>query len=940
MGTSLSGLTPATTFDGLLKVGDNDPLTADLKAISTGDGTDTILSLSDSALSIGGETTIQIPTTGTILQVGNSSNPTQQLRIEKPYDALNLFDIKTSGGNPTRITMYDNYMRFGVGGLTTRLSLNNSGNLGLGIEDNIASARAHIKGSGTTSATTSLLVQNSAGTQLLKVDDQGALSVGYKIAFNAYAANINDSYGISISTNTSNRPVRVNGSSGLYVGATSGVDTPAGSILTEGSVGIGETTPTARLHVKGSGNNDTTTSLLVQNSDGTDLMKVDDSGGVTFTSDADFIVENANGANNFVVEANETTLVSSNYSLSGARSLQYPEARFASNVGVGATTAPTARLQVKGSGNSSATNAFFVENSTGNDLFRVVDNGLIYMSNDNYIFSNSQSQFNNKLGIGTTPDSSTQLHVKGSGATSATTALLVQNSAGSELFKLTDDGTINLGVPGDNPTIQSGSNAGKSLTLGSTATLSALNINLSTYNGINYTPVLSVTGNTDQFVGIGETTPTARLHVAAQGNTINDDVLLLKNTVGNNILKVSGNSYMNLGGASGEGRILLDNAAGNAGLITANTNGVYIIGGSNASQLFLHKTDGSTTIGNAATPLGARLGIKGSGATSATTALLVQNSAGTELFKIQDNYTTQITTDGGSSPALYLNTGSGREGGDGGLSIGSDTTKFNINSRFGNGVINASSSLFLTSSVGIGGNYTAASSGTARLFVKGSGNDATTTALLVQNSDGDDMLKVGDDGATTIKSNGSFSFETVAGTKRIEVKANGEVTLKGGQLAAYSNYNSSNSSLIVGGFTSPTAQLQVKGSGATSATTALLVENSAGTELLKVEDGGTIAVGNIRAISSGNIGVANNVNWHFRDIYSKGVTHITDNTTSSTTLDASAKLQVDSTTQGFLPPRMTDAEKNAIATPAAGLMVYDTDANQMSYWNGGAWINF
>ena len=31
MGTSLSGLTPATTFDGLLKVGDNDPLTAELK---------------------------------------------------------------------------------------------------------------------------------------------------------------------------------------------------------------------------------------------------------------------------------------------------------------------------------------------------------------------------------------------------------------------------------------------------------------------------------------------------------------------------------------------------------------------------------------------------------------------------------------------------------------------------------------------------------------------------------------------------------------------------------------------------------------------------------------------------------------------------------------------------------------------------------------------
>ena len=56
MGTSLSGLTPATTFDGLLKVGDNDPLTATLKPISTGDGTDTMLELSTSALQIGGAT--------------------------------------------------------------------------------------------------------------------------------------------------------------------------------------------------------------------------------------------------------------------------------------------------------------------------------------------------------------------------------------------------------------------------------------------------------------------------------------------------------------------------------------------------------------------------------------------------------------------------------------------------------------------------------------------------------------------------------------------------------------------------------------------------------------------------------------------------------------------------------------------------------------------
>jgi hypothetical protein len=57
-------------------------------------------------------------------------------------------------------------------------------------------------------------------------------------------------------------------------------------------------------------------------------------------------------------------------------------------------------------------------------------------------------------------------------------------------------------------------------------------------------------------------------------------------------------------------------------------------------------------------------------------------------------------------------------------------------------------------------------------------------------------------------------------------------------------------------------------------------------------------------------------------------------------INASAKLQVESTTQGFLPPRMTTTQKNAIATPAAGLMVYDTTLNQMSYYNATTWINF
>jgi hypothetical protein len=53
---------------------------------------------------------------------------------------------------------------------------------------------------------------------------------------------------------------------------------------------------------------------------------------------------------------------------------------------------------------------------------------------------------------------------------------------------------------------------------------------------------------------------------------------------------------------------------------------------------------------------------------------------------------------------------------------------------------------------------------------------------------------------------------------------------------------------------------------------------------------------------------------------------------------ASAVLDVASTTQGFLPPRMTSTQRTAISSPAEGLIVYDTTEHQWYGMNNSSWV--
>ena len=60
--------------------------------------------------------------------------------------------------------------------------------------------------------------------------------------------------------------------------------------------------------------------------------------------------------------------------------------------------------------------------------------------------------------------------------------------------------------------------------------------------------------------------------------------------------------------------------------------------------------------------------------------------------------------------------------------------------------------------------------------------------------------------------------------------------------------------------------------------------------------------------------------------------------------NTSAMLDIVSTSSGLLVPRMTSAQKTAIAAPATGLLVYQTDAGSQGigfyFYNGAAWVPF
>jgi hypothetical protein len=143
------------------------------------------------------------------------------------------------------------------------------------------------------------------------------------------------------------------------------------------------------------------------------------------------------------------------------------------------------------------------------------------------------------------------------------------------------------------------------------------------------------------------------------------------------------------------------------------------------------------------------------------------------------------------------------------------------------------------------------------------------------------------------------------------------------------------------------ARVGIKGSGSTSATTSLLVQNSAGSSAITVTDDLKVNINSLTfGGNNGYIGINNNpsIDSSLRSIRTNVGTSVLSISSGEvgvgdTTTYASAIFAIGSTTRGFLPPRMTTTQKNAIASPATGLVVMDITTLKLCVYNGSSWVD-
>ena len=188
----------------------------------------------------------------------------------------------------------------------------------------------------------------------------------------------------------------------------------------------------------------------------------------------------------------------------------------------------------------------------------------------------------------------------------------------------------------------------------------------------------------------------------------------------------------------------------------------------------------------------------------------------------------------------------------------------------------------------------------ARAVIKGSGSTSATTSLLVQNSAGNTSLNVNDDQKITGFSAAQLRFRIGPGEQGFSTRDSD---------VAFGLIDAGNNSACLRFLILGTGSSYIDGytEGAAKAQNYPLFIGS------RVNNANTLVVGSTTQENGTQTVFGYAVN------------------------EASSLVTINSTTRGFLPPRMTTTQKNAIATPAAGLVVYDSTTNKLCCYNGSTW---
>jgi len=258
MGTTLTGTTPQDTYDSLIKVTDNGPLSGSLKTLTDGLGNDSALALSTGAATI----------TGTLNVAGKIENNAGGIQF--PREFRNDF-----APNAERADMffYSNFtslnsLRIGTiaasGGLTLQGTKADDSSIKTNLVFNPDGGSVGI-GTGTPSAE---LQVNKASDVTLALSNSTAVTSGNRGSWACYNSDVSTVALIKATAVTDNVGTQLE----FYTRPAAGSLAQTMTIASTGNVGIGTSAPTGKLQVKGA--------IHIERSSTTDFSVIDNEGNL------------------------------------------------------------------------------------------------------------------------------------------------------------------------------------------------------------------------------------------------------------------------------------------------------------------------------------------------------------------------------------------------------------------------------------------------------------------------------------------------------------------------------------------------------------------------------------------------------------------------------------------------------------------------------------